>query len=208
MRREKNLSYARLGRRARSLHGISRTSTHAILHGRLSPSDRRLRLILHLCGVSDFERDIWLAEFHRIQTPPPPQTILQSVQPPVARWGTQVEPVVPAIMPPAPKSASGWPTLGTRTRRHGSRKEPLHRAHWLLVVMTPALPVGVITLTLHGASEFFISVLLGLASLMVSFVFAAIRERPDRDHRRPNYLEDDDNIFGLDHRAAPPVIGL
>ncbi|GAA3465422.1 hypothetical protein GCM10018963_74350 [Saccharothrix longispora] len=74
--------------------------------------------------------------------------------------------------------------------------------------MTPALPVGVITLTLHGASEFFISVLLGLASLMVSFVFAAIRERPDRDHRRPNYLEDDDNIFGLDHRAAPPVIGL
>lgn len=30
----------------------------------------------------------------------------------------------------------------------------------------------------------------------------------DRDRSRPNYLEDDDNVFGVDRKAAPPVIGL
>ncbi|MGM1061102.1 hypothetical protein [Saccharothrix sp. Mg75] len=30
----------------------------------------------------------------------------------------------------------------------------------------------------------------------------------ERDHNRPNYLEDDENVFGLDNKAAPPVIGL
>ncbi|MCP2164438.1 WXG100 family type VII secretion target [Goodfellowiella coeruleoviolacea] len=29
----------------------------------------------------------------------------------------------------------------------------------------------------------------------------------DREHRRPDYLEEDDNIFGLDGQYAPPVIG-
>ncbi|ONI81995.1 hypothetical protein ALI22I_38145 [Saccharothrix sp. ALI-22-I] len=30
----------------------------------------------------------------------------------------------------------------------------------------------------------------------------------DRDRNRPGYLEDDDNVFGVDRKAAPPVIGL
>ncbi|QFZ16199.1 PPE domain-containing protein [Saccharothrix syringae] len=30
----------------------------------------------------------------------------------------------------------------------------------------------------------------------------------ERDHNRPNYLEDDENVFGVDRKAAPPVIGL
>ncbi|GAA1265799.1 PPE domain-containing protein [Saccharothrix xinjiangensis] len=30
----------------------------------------------------------------------------------------------------------------------------------------------------------------------------------DRDRNRPGYLEDDDNVFAADRKAAPPVIGL
>ncbi|MEV8436486.1 PPE domain-containing protein [Actinosynnema sp. NPDC051121] len=30
----------------------------------------------------------------------------------------------------------------------------------------------------------------------------------EKDRNRPGYLEDDDNVFGLDRKAAPPVIGL
>ncbi|MFI9008808.1 PPE domain-containing protein [Actinosynnema sp. NPDC053489] len=30
----------------------------------------------------------------------------------------------------------------------------------------------------------------------------------ERDRNRPGYLEDDDNVFGVDRKAAPPVIGL
>ncbi|MFT7835468.1 PPE domain-containing protein [Saccharothrix sp. BKS2] len=30
----------------------------------------------------------------------------------------------------------------------------------------------------------------------------------ERDHNRPGYLEDDDNLFAADRKAAPPVIGL
>jgi hypothetical protein len=30
----------------------------------------------------------------------------------------------------------------------------------------------------------------------------------EKDRDRPGYLEDDDNVFGLDRKAAPPVIGL
>ncbi|MFJ6670312.1 PPE domain-containing protein [Actinosynnema sp. NPDC091369] len=30
----------------------------------------------------------------------------------------------------------------------------------------------------------------------------------EKDRNRPGYLEDDDNVFGVDRKAAPPVIGL
>ncbi|GAA3890738.1 hypothetical protein GCM10022243_64550 [Saccharothrix violaceirubra] len=30
----------------------------------------------------------------------------------------------------------------------------------------------------------------------------------DRDRNRPDYLEEEDNVFGVDRKAAPPVIGL
>jgi hypothetical protein len=36
---------------------------------------------------------------------------------------------------------------------------------------------------------------------------AAGQGRDEREHRSASYLEEDDNVFGLDRKAAPPVIG-
>jgi hypothetical protein len=37
---------------------------------------------------------------------------------------------------------------------------------------------------------------------------APVAARDDeRDYERAKYLEEDDNLFGLDKKAAPPVIG-
>jgi hypothetical protein len=36
---------------------------------------------------------------------------------------------------------------------------------------------------------------------------APIASRDERDYERAKYLEEDDNLFGLDKKAAPPVIG-
>jgi hypothetical protein len=37
---------------------------------------------------------------------------------------------------------------------------------------------------------------------------AAAQGRDDeREHKSASYLEEDDNVFGLDRKAAPPVIG-
>ena len=36
---------------------------------------------------------------------------------------------------------------------------------------------------------------------------AAQGNNDEREHRAASYLEEDDNVFGLDRKAAPPVIG-
>lgn len=35
-----------------------------------------------------------------------------------------------------------------------------------------------------------------------------VASQSGNERSRPGYLEDDDNVFGVDRKAAPPVIGL
>ncbi|HEX6344583.1 helix-turn-helix transcriptional regulator [Umezawaea sp.] len=207
LRQEKGLSYDRLGRRARHFFGISRSGVYAVMTGRQPMDIHQVRSLLRMLDVSDQERDLWLAAFARISAPPPERGILQPAV--VVNPRRRPAPVEDGVSAPVKKpSPAGWPTL-VETRSRRPRKRPPDRVHgqvgWLLLPLV-LLPSSAIAMTLSGMPV--------MSMLAVNLWFATmtflrtciIVKRPRRIHVRSSPIEED--LFSMDRKAAPPVIGL
>ncbi|MEV0679259.1 helix-turn-helix transcriptional regulator [Actinosynnema sp. NPDC050436] len=214
LRREKGMSYARLGRKAHNVPGISRTRAHTVIIGKRDLDLDLLRGFLVVCEVSSEERLRWLGAFDRLTRAPEPEPLATLPDTPAA---PAVRVPAAPVEPPAPYHHIAWPSLESVRRAHPRkpRRAP-DKAHrllpWLLVPAVGA-PLCAIVTTRHAVPVptmlgFLVMVALGVALWTFHLPGIDTGRRRERPHVRRVRLEEDGNVFGVDRRAAPPVIGL
>ncbi|GAA0244961.1 hypothetical protein GCM10010492_50370 [Saccharothrix mutabilis subsp. mutabilis] len=214
LRRERELSYARLGRKAQAVPGISRTSAHAVIKGKRDLDLALLRGFLVVCEVSSEERLRWLGAFDRLVRSAEPEIMVRATLP--AAQVTAPAPAAPAHVDPPPRHDVAWPSLQSVRRAHPRKRRAPDHVHrhlpWLLIpgigaplcailFMRYAIPVP----TILG---FFVLATLGLALWTVHLPGIDTGRRRGTPYVRKVRLEEDLDVFGPDRRAAPPVIGL
>ncbi|KOX27101.1 hypothetical protein ADK67_14920 [Saccharothrix sp. NRRL B-16348] len=222
------LSYADIGNAG--IRGMSRSTAHAILsHPDQLPTRTQVEVFTRLCGISAADVDLWvegwarLAEHHvaPVSAPVPSAPVADVYEPDVKpRSRPQTTPVRTAVPPPVeiadppppadPAPADHpTPTPQIVIHQHGPAAVPVKTlllctllllvsagtgaGMWLL-----GIPVEVIGWT------YFTAVMLSSCWLLHHKLL-----NPDTSaNQQPGYLEDDEAVFGVDRKAAPPVIGL
>ncbi|MFE2754021.1 hypothetical protein ACFXGA_18685 [Actinosynnema sp. NPDC059335] len=215
LRREKELSYARLGRRALAVRGFSRTTAHAVITGRRALDEDVLRGFLYVCRVSADEYLRWLDAFHRLGSSDPQPTVVHPAKAPPSR-ALPIEREAMGERSDADQRRPDpvridWPTLDDVRLKYPRAIKPapdnVHRSLPWLLVPGIAAPVIAIGMTWTGVP---VSIMLGLfvmGAISVAIWTLQLTGTPDRPHRPKtshhfDFYEFDDGLQGV-----VPVIG-
>ncbi|ROP35372.1 helix-turn-helix domain-containing protein [Saccharothrix texasensis] len=220
LRRERGLSYARLGRKAQGVPGISRTSAHAVITGRRDLDLVLLRGFLVVCDVSSEERLRWLGAFDRLTraAAAEPEILIPATLSAAPVMPRDPAPPAPTYVDPQPPHHhTAWPTLEDVRRAYPRRPRPIpdhvHRhLPWLLVPAVGA-PLCAILMTRHAIPVptilgFLVMATVGLALWTIHLPGVGAGRRLEKPYVRKIELVDDSEAFRVDRLAAPPVIGL
>jgi hypothetical protein len=216
LRREKGLSYARLGRRAQGVPGISRTSAHAVITGKRDLDLVVLRGFLVVCEVSSEERLRWLGAFDRLVRSPEPEILVPATSPAAQVTAPVSAQASLAQVEPPPRHDAAWPTLQSVRRAYPRKRRVPDHVHrhlpWLLIPGIGA-PLCAILMTRYAIPVptilgFFVMATLGLTLWTVHLPGIDTGRRHGKPHVRKFHFMEGRDVFGVGRRAAPPVIGL
>ncbi|NUT50169.1 MAG: helix-turn-helix domain-containing protein [Saccharothrix sp.] len=226
------LSYADIGNAG--IRGMSRSTAHAILsHPDQLPTRTQVEVFTRLCGISAADVDLWvegwarLAEHHVTSASAPALSASVPSAPVADEYEPDIKPRSRAQSTPVRTTAPPPPEVTEPTRaadptpadhpapvpqivlhQHGPAAVPVRTlllCTLLLVISAGSgtgmwllgIPVEVIGWT------YFTAVMLSACWLLHHKLL-----NPDISaDQQPGYLEDDEAVFGIDRKAAPPVIG-